>query len=57
MGECVIISYQHIQESNGFNDKQEFKRAPNIYQNQPLYIEPDDFIFFCIQETFTIKTG
>ena len=53
MGECPIISYQHIQESNGLNDKKEFKRNPNIYQNQSLYIDPDDLIDFRIQETFT----
>ena len=57
MGQCPIISYQLIQESNGFNDKQEFKRDANIYPNQPLCIDPDDLINFRIQETFTTRDG
>ena len=32
-------------------------RAPNIYQNQPLYIDLDDLIIFRIQEIFTTRTG
>ena len=56
-GEWPIISYQHIQESNGLNDKHEFKRAPNIYQNQPLNIDPEDLIDIFIQETFNTSTG
>ena len=46
MGECPIIFYKYIQESNGLNDNQEFKRAPKIYQNQTLYIDPDNLIDF-----------
>ena len=57
MGEYHIISYQHIQESNSLNDMQEFKRAPKIYQDQPLYIDPDDLIKFRIQEKITTRIG
>ena len=46
MGECPIIFYKYIQESNGLNDNQEFKGAPKIYQNQTLYIDPDNLIDF-----------
>ena len=57
MGELPIISYKNLQESNGLNDKKELKRSPNIYQNQPLYIDPDYLIYFRIQEKVTNRTG
>ena len=57
MGECPIISYQHIQGEAGLNEKQEFKRAPKVYQNNPLYVDPDDLIDLYIQGTFTSKKG
>ena len=38
MWEFPIISYQDIQESNGLDDKKEFKRATKIYQRLTLYI-------------------
>ena len=31
IGECPIISYKHIQEWNGLNDKQEFKNGLKDY--------------------------
>ena len=52
MGGCPIISYQNIQESNGLNDNKQWKRALNIYQNQQLYIDPEDLTDLHIQEKF-----
>eukprot|EP00957_Ditylum_brightwellii_P121544 9270071-Ditylum_brightwellii.AAC.1 len=56
-GKYPIIPYQHIQKISGLNKKQEFKRTPNIYQNQLLYVDPDDLINLYIQETFVTRPG